>query len=102
MDIITQFTVGRCKVATLNKHTVGVSTLSENEYEQKEDMQYILFIGSDDMKLLKDLVFKLPPNIKITPRNISHLSEQLGFTWIKLDPSVKSVTKTKTKPDDYI
>ncbi|ACB97462.1 hypothetical protein PSa2_00019 [Escherichia phage PSa2] len=102
MDIITQFTVGRCKVAQLNKFTAGVSSLSESEYELRDEMQYILFIGSDDMKLLKDLVFKLPPDIKITPRNISHLSEQLGFTWIKLEPSAKSITELKPRPDDYI
>ncbi|WCX68709.1 hypothetical protein [Salmonella phage GSW6] len=102
MDIITEFTVGRCKVAQLNEFTAGVTVSSESEYEIKEEMQYILFINTDEIKALKELVFKLPPGIKVTPRNISHLSEQLGFTWIKLDPSVKITINIKPRPDDYI
>ncbi|QIO01310.1 hypothetical protein gmork_166 [Salmonella phage gmork] len=105
MELVTEFTIGHCKVAFLNEksfnneETIGIFEIKEDEYERVERLAYLFFADGHLMNDLKELVFRLPKDIPFTARNMSHIVAQLNLIWIKLDPAIDRVITLKKKKD---
>ncbi|AXC40693.1 hypothetical protein HOT61_gp095 [Salmonella phage S116] len=104
MKLVTEFTIGHCKVAFLNEksfnneETIGIFEIKEDEYERVERLAYLFFADVHLMNDLKELVFRLPKDIPFTARNMSHIVAQLNLIWIKLDPAIDRVITLKERP----